>query len=89
MQALPAELGRLQRLQTLSAGGNDIVTVPPDLLGGCLALQTLSLHGCPITFAVSWYGCMSVCSCRARHEMSCVWQGGSLLRLSLESWACG
>eukprot|EP00208_Stichococcus_sp_RCC1054_P006410 CAMPEP_0206146792 /NCGR_PEP_ID=MMETSP1473-20131121/31462_1 /ASSEMBLY_ACC=CAM_ASM_001109 /TAXON_ID=1461547 /ORGANISM="Stichococcus sp, Strain RCC1054" /LENGTH=280 /DNA_ID=CAMNT_0053543485 /DNA_START=118 /DNA_END=961 /DNA_ORIENTATION=- len=48
--ALPSELGALQRLQTLSASGNDIATVPPELLRGCLALQTLSLHDCPITF---------------------------------------
>lgn len=52
-QALPSELGALQKLQTLSASGNDIAAVPPELLHGCLALQTLSLHDCPITFAVS------------------------------------
>lgn len=50
LAALPAALGRLRRLKTLNAdGAAALAAVPPELLRGCTSLQTLSLHGCPIT----------------------------------------
>ncbi|KIY99055.1 Leucine-rich repeat-containing protein 57 [Monoraphidium neglectum] len=46
---LPEELGRLGRLKSLLADGTGVAEVPAALLVGCTSLQTLSLHGCPIT----------------------------------------
>ncbi|GBF98300.1 hypothetical protein Rsub_10963 [Raphidocelis subcapitata] len=52
LAALPAALGALTRLKTLAADGTAVAAVPPELLRGCVALQTLGLHGCPITAEV-------------------------------------
>ncbi|KAI8475259.1 MAG: leucine-rich repeat family protein [Monoraphidium minutum] len=49
LASLPPELGRLGRLKELLADGTAVAAVPPALLKGCAALQTLGLHGCPIT----------------------------------------
>ncbi|GIL70394.1 hypothetical protein Vretimale_3584 [Volvox reticuliferus] len=48
LAAIPAALGQLKRLKMLQLDNNRIFAVPPDVLYGCTALQTLSLHGCPI-----------------------------------------
>lgn len=45
---LPPQLGGLTRLKTLQLDNNGVSGVPPELLHGCSALQTLSLHGNPI-----------------------------------------
>ncbi len=45
---VPAALGGLKRLKALQLDNNRVFGVPSDLLNGCIALQTLSLHGCPI-----------------------------------------
>lgn len=51
LAVLPASLGKLGRLRTIMADACAIVAVPAEVLQGCGALQTLSLHGNPITFA--------------------------------------
>lgn len=45
---VPAALGGLKRLKALQLDNNRVFAIPSDLLFGCGALQTLSLHGCPI-----------------------------------------
>jgi Leucine rich repeat len=49
LQDIPEEFGQLKRLKTLSVSQNRIRTVPPAVLRNCSALQTLLLHGNPIT----------------------------------------
>mmetsp|Transcript_11543 Transcript_11543/g.29486 ORF Transcript_11543/g.29486 Transcript_11543/m.29486 type:complete len:279 (-) Transcript_11543:5-841(-) len=46
---IPPELGALSRLKLAVLDGNRIEGVPPAVLQRCVALQTLSLHGNPIT----------------------------------------
>ncbi|KAJ9533755.1 hypothetical protein QJQ45_026788 [Haematococcus lacustris] len=46
---IPAGLGRLQQLKIFNLDNNRVSTVPAELLLGCAALHTLSLHGNPIT----------------------------------------
>ncbi len=48
LAAIPAAFSQLKRIKTLQLDNNRIFAVPPDVLFGCTALQTLSLHGCPI-----------------------------------------
>ena len=48
LASLPPELGRLPRLSLLQLDGNALRGVPAELLTGCGALVTLSLHGNPI-----------------------------------------
>ncbi|KAG2451482.1 hypothetical protein HYH02_004080 [Chlamydomonas schloesseri] len=48
LAVVPAALGGLKRLKALQLDNNRVFAVPSDLLYGCVALQTLSLHGCPI-----------------------------------------
>lgn len=48
-QELPASVGQLQRLRLLQLDGNAISSVPPAVLLGCMALETISLHDNPIT----------------------------------------
>ncbi|GFR46878.1 hypothetical protein Agub_g8519 [Astrephomene gubernaculifera] len=48
LESIPASLERLKRLKTLQLDNNRIHAVPSQVLYGCTALQTLSLHGCPI-----------------------------------------
>eukprot|EP00887_Chlorella_sp_A99_P001301 scaffold14.g1301.t1 len=49
IERIPESLGSLRRLKTFSLDGNRISAVPPPLLAGAAALQTLSLHDNPIT----------------------------------------
>jgi hypothetical protein len=49
LSSLPASLGSLSKLKVLQADANSIATVPGELLQGCSALHTLSLHSNPIT----------------------------------------
>ncbi|KXZ55866.1 hypothetical protein GPECTOR_2g1417 [Gonium pectorale] len=48
LRSLPPALGALKRLKTLQLDNNPLTAVPSELLFGCAALQTLSLHGCPV-----------------------------------------
>ncbi|GLC43890.1 hypothetical protein PLESTB_000919800 [Pleodorina starrii] len=48
LAVIPAALGQLKRLKTLQLDNNRVFAVPSEVLFGCVALQTLSLHGCPI-----------------------------------------
>jgi Leucine-rich repeat (LRR) protein len=51
---LPPALGRLTRLRTLDLSGNaDLRGVPAEILGKCVMLHTLNLHGTLITREVS------------------------------------
>ena len=45
-------LGRLTRLRAALLDSNAIAAIPAQLLLGCSALQTLSLHGNPVTLEV-------------------------------------
>jgi len=45
LEQLPEGLGRLGKLKSLNADDTGLAGVPPALLKGCAALQTLSLHG--------------------------------------------
>lgn len=49
LSSLPAALGSLSKLKVLQADTNSIAAVPGQLLQGCSALHTLSLHSNPIT----------------------------------------
>ena len=49
LQALPPQLGALPRLALLQLDDNALRGVPSELLRGCVALTTLSLHGNPVT----------------------------------------
>jgi hypothetical protein len=49
LSSLPASLGSLSKLKVLQADANSIAAVPGELLQGCSALHTLSLHSNPIT----------------------------------------
>lgn len=49
LQAVPPQLGRLRRLKVLQLDGNAVAAVPPEVLHGCTALATLSLHDNPIS----------------------------------------
>ncbi|GAB4817708.1 hypothetical protein N2152v2_004754 [Parachlorella kessleri] len=49
LQAVPASLSSLQQLKTLQLDKNRIQAIPPGVLAECTSLQTLSLHGNPIT----------------------------------------
>lgn len=52
LAALPPSLGRLTRLRLLNLDANPrLGGVPEDVLRGCVALATLSLHGCGCTAA--------------------------------------
>ena len=44
-QVLPDSTSKLTRLKTLRLDHNNFSVLPPGLLEGCTALQTLSLHG--------------------------------------------
>lgn len=48
---IPPSYGRLKRLKTLTLENCGIAAVPTEVLLHCGALQTLSLHGCPIEIA--------------------------------------
>ncbi|PNG99662.1 hypothetical protein TSOC_014554, partial [Tetrabaena socialis] len=48
LATVPVALGQLKRLKTLQLDNNRVCAVPSEVLTGCVALQTLSLHGCPI-----------------------------------------
>ncbi|KAG2445819.1 hypothetical protein HXX76_000423 [Chlamydomonas incerta] len=48
LAVVPAALGGLKRLKALQLDNNRVFAIPSDLLFGCIALQTLSLHGCPV-----------------------------------------
>ncbi len=45
LRQLPEELGRLSKLKALNADRTAVAGVPPAVLRGCVAMQTLSLHG--------------------------------------------
>lgn len=49
LSALPVELSKLQKLQHLNLDDNKISAIPPPIFFGCTSLQTLTLHGCPVT----------------------------------------
>jgi hypothetical protein len=49
LSSLPPTLGSLSKLKVLQADSNNIAAVPGQLLQGCSALHTLSLHSNPIT----------------------------------------
>jgi len=53
LQALPADLGALTRLQLLSADDNQIASVPSAIMMHCSSLTTLTLHANPVTLEVS------------------------------------
>ncbi|KAG2498295.1 hypothetical protein HYH03_003556 [Edaphochlamys debaryana] len=48
LAVLPPSLGDLKKLKTLNVDNNKVLSVPQEILFGCVSLQTLSLHGCPI-----------------------------------------
>jgi hypothetical protein len=52
VQAIPPTLGSLRQLKTLQLDNNRIRAIPPTILAECTSLQTLSLHGNPITAQV-------------------------------------
>jgi Leucine-rich repeat (LRR) protein len=80
VQALPVELSKLQKLQHLNLDDNKISAIPPPIFFGCTSLQTLTLHGCPVTIKVnqhfSDHGVRCV-TCRQRHM--CAHNPSSLL----------
>jgi hypothetical protein len=41
-------LGQLSRVATINLDNTQVAAVPEEVLKGCGALVTLSLHGCPI-----------------------------------------
>ncbi|KAL4428053.1 hypothetical protein ABPG75_002142 [Micractinium tetrahymenae] len=49
IEEVPPQLGRLRRLKLLQLDGNLVAAVPPEVLHGCTALATLSLHDNPIS----------------------------------------
>lgn len=63
-QELPPQLGSLRRLKLLQLDGNRVAAVPPQVLHGCTALATLSLHDNPITPDVlaATDGCAAACA---------------------------
>lgn len=52
LQAIPVDLSRLKRLKLLQLDKNRITSIPEEVLQNCESLQTLSLHGNPITAEV-------------------------------------
>jgi Leucine-rich repeat (LRR) protein len=50
LAGVPAALGRLTRLAELRLDDCAVAAVPAEVLRGCVALQTLSLHGCVYLF---------------------------------------
>eukprot|EP00271_Cylindrocystis_brebissonii_P019018 TRINITY_DN5592_c0_g1_i1.p1 TRINITY_DN5592_c0_g1~~TRINITY_DN5592_c0_g1_i1.p1 ORF type:complete len:275 (+),score=43.33 TRINITY_DN5592_c0_g1_i1:137-961(+) len=52
IQGLPDSMCQLKNLKTLGLDQNRVSKLPPSLLIDCRALQTLSLHGNPITVEV-------------------------------------
>ena len=68
VQALPPELGSLQRLKAINATSNRLQTVPPAILQDCSSLQTLLLHANPISAEVRLSACSLVLAyIRCRH----------------------
>jgi Leucine-rich repeat (LRR) protein len=51
LAALPVDLAKLERLRLVIAEDTAIAAVPGEVLRFCENLQTLALHGCPITAA--------------------------------------
>lgn len=51
-QAIPVSWGGLLKLKVLALDGNAVADVPAEVLQGCAALHTLTLHANPITPAV-------------------------------------
>lgn len=49
LRALPSSLGGLQRLKSIHVDNNRITAIPSEIFLNCAALQTLSLHGNPIS----------------------------------------
>lgn len=49
LASVPAALGQLKKLKKLNLDGNRITAIPPAVFIDCVSLQTLSLHGNPIT----------------------------------------
>ena len=54
VQALPEGMSSLSRLKTLRLDDNRLTSLPAQLLVGCMALQTLSLHGNTCDVEVRW-----------------------------------
>ena len=57
LQDLPVSLGKLEKLRSLNLDKNHVTNMPPEILKGCGALQTLSLHSNPINAEVRSSSC--------------------------------
>ena len=57
LQDLPPSLGKLKKLRSLNLDKNHVAHMPPEILKGCGALQTLSLHSNPINAEVRSSSC--------------------------------